>query len=156
MPQVAGENPAFGATPMMHTIIAFLTTIFKAFRFIERSRLRAANEAHLLRMERAREREHQLEMMEAVFTRIESSNATTMAALTEMAKGTQEQAKGFTQWLEMFRGSMEAPTSSTVRDSDEWLEEQQRLKAQGFPVDLPVEFQLASILHSMEKEENES
>lgn len=137
---------------MMASILAFLLHILEPFRFLKHARERSALEAHLLRAERARERAHQQDMLESIFSRIESSQKATMEGFVEMAKGTQEQAKAFHTWLEMFQSSS-APESSTVRDSDEWLAEQQRLKDQGFPVDMPVEFQLAAILKSMDEDD---
>lgn len=113
---------------------------------------RAAIEAE--QAEREREREHQRSLLEGFQRTLELAldasarqNRDNADALMELAKASAAQAEGFTTWLKSFQ-MVEAPTSSVVREEDEYAAEQARVAAKiGIPIealeDLPPEFQLA-------------
>lgn len=123
-------------------------------RFLKHRRERLAEQARLAAEERAAERAHQLAIAEAVIRGLETvsessarQNAETAAALIEIAKSNQAQAEGFTTWLKSFQIA-EPPTSSVVREEDEFSAEQARLAEQlGLPAaageHLPEEFRIA-------------
>lgn len=135
----------------MNKFISTLVALVEPFRVFKHYRERQAQHDHMLHMERERERRHQLELMETIFTKMEETQRHTLEGFSEIAKGNIEMARAFSNWIELFKATS-APTSSVIRDDDEWLAEQAKLKAEGFPIDMPAEFQLAAVLHRMEQE----
>lgn len=124
--------------------LSLFAQLIEPFRFFKHRRERKAHE-------RALEREHQLAMLQSVTGMIEAlvdgqakQASETAAALVEIAKSNQAQAEGFTTWLKSFQVT-EPPTTSVVREEDEFNEEQKRfLETIGVaPGDVPEEFRLA-------------
>lgn len=69
-------------------------------------------------------------------------------ALIEVAKGMTAQAESFSQWLKLFQ-TTSAPTSSVVREEDEYAAQERRKFESNLPADLtvlPEEFQLQWVL----------
>lgn len=123
--------------------MSFLDVV-EQLRFIKHSRERQAAVA-------AAERVHQLALVDRLAGMIESLSegqskqiTDVTSALVEIAKSNQAQAEGFTTWLKSFQVTS-PPTSTTVRDDDELVEESQRFYGElGLdPADVPEEFRLA-------------
>lgn len=118
------------------------------FDYFRKRRERLAEER---RLERAHQLEllntflHSLESIQEASARESAKNAEGLIAVaTSMAK----QAEGFAEWMKCFQVST-PPTTSIVRDEDEYIEEQKSLLGKGLPADiaaLPEEFQLAYAL----------
>jgi hypothetical protein len=122
-----------------------LTAFFEIFQFLRRRR-------ECIDAQRAAERQHQLAMFDKALQMFETLTegqtkqaAEQAAALIEIAKANAAQAETFATWLKSFQ-TAEAPTSSVVREDDEFAAEQQRMFEQlGISPDseLPAEFKLA-------------
>jgi hypothetical protein len=108
------------------------------------------------REERHRERLHQEVMLDKVLASLESiheaaykQNSADSQALIAVAKGMTAQATAFGDWIKCFQ-TAQVPTTSNVREEDEYLAEQERLVALGLPADLavlPEEYRLAYVLN---------
>lgn len=126
----------------------WLLRLYEACRFIQRYRNRLSEERRL-------EREHQALLLKTFLTSLETIQETTQKessenakAMIEIAKAISAQAMGFGEWMKCFQSNGN-PTTSVVREADEYREEQERLVAAGFPADiaaLPEEFRLAWVL----------
>jgi hypothetical protein len=112
-----------------------------------------AREARVV--ERAAEREHTLELIEAVLARAEQREAHTAGALAELGRGIQAQGMALSKWFDMFQHQPvdESLTTSTVTPADEhddWQRKEiERLERAGFPVRGTPQEQLA-FLQSMD------
>lgn len=134
----------------MASLSQFLSTFAEFFRFIKHYRERQLAADHRLAEERAAERAHQLSLVESIVRGLETISESSAkqagelrVALVEIAKSSQAQSEGFSNWLKLFQTNS-APTSSVVRDEDELLAERNRSLAQELGVEsLPEEFQLA-------------
>lgn len=138
-------------------MVNFLSRLIAPFRFISRWRARQS----LARMREWRlkeeERKHQLALLQSFLTSLETIQATSAkeatsnsAALVEVAKAMTQQASGFAEWMKLFQVSS-PPTSTYVRDEDEYQREQQDALEAGMPSDiaaLPEEFRLAWALRN--------
>jgi G:T/U-mismatch repair DNA glycosylase len=104
----------------------------------------------------ARERQHQLAMLESIGRTLESvvDSQTALVkqtsdALIEIAKSNAAQAAAFSDWLKSFQ-TTSAPTATTVTEEDEYMAEQAKLlEAMGISpqgADVPEEFKLALAL----------
>jgi hypothetical protein len=138
------------------------------FWFNLAARLRArvvarTNEAMRVRADAAHEREeersHQLAMVEAIKDTFvvlldaqSRQNRDNAEALMEIAKASAAQAEGFSTWINSFAPT-DSPTSSHVREEDEYAAEQARV-ASALGIDasmlehIPEEFLLAHQLHT--------
>lgn len=106
--------------------------------------------------ERQAERLHQQELLKTFLRSLELIQETAAKesgenakALIEVAKSVTAQAESFGEWLKCFQPTS-APTTSVVRDEDEYVEEQLERMNQGLSADvsvLPPELQLAYALH---------
>lgn len=122
-----------------------LKAFFEIFQFLRRRRER-------LLAERAAEREHQLAMLDKALQMFETLTEgqtrqaqEQAAALIEIAKANAAQAETFATWLKAFQAA-EPPTSSVVREEDEFAAEQQRMFEQLGIIPssgIPEEFKLA-------------
>jgi hypothetical protein len=132
---------------------AYLTLIYEAFRFIKRYRERQDEAASATLAERARERDHQRLLIEGVLRTVVELAKTNQDGILRIADAQAEMSRTLTAWLKSFQvdGSSTPLQSHTVTESDEWLAEQKELAAQGFPIDLPAEFQLAFALNKAEQ-----
>jgi hypothetical protein len=72
--------------------------------------------------------------------------------MKETAEASKEQAKVLTEWLNGFK-TVSVPSSTVVTESDEARMERNRLRAQGFPVELSGQEQLEWLYKEMEKTE---
>ncbi len=139
----------------------YLQILVKAFQFIRKFRLwREAVEERRAK-ERALEREHQRLLVEGITRSLVEFAQANNSGLLEMAKASAAQAEVMSTWLKGFQVSDTSPTpSQTVRDEDEWVDEQRRKIAlndpTAFPVDLPPELQLAYSLGALEQFPDES
>lgn len=126
----------------------YLTALWEALRFLKRYRLRQAEASAAIRVERALEREHQRLLVEGALGKIVELARVNNEGLNKLAESQAEIAKTLNLWLKSFQvDPSAAPLESHTRnETEEWLEEQQKLKAAGLPVDLPAEFQLAYAL----------
>lgn len=131
-----------------------LLAFIEPFRFIKHARERSEAARSAAHAEREAERSHQLAMLESLVKMVESLGDSHVAqareqgiALTELAKSSQATAGAFTEWLKSFQ-MVGDPTTTVVREEDEFNEEQLRL-AEAYGVsrevaaDLPEEFHLA-------------
>ncbi len=137
--------------------MSFLHKFIQPFRFIARYRTRQA----LARVRewklREAERDHQAALLKLFLTSLETiqeasakESTQNSAALIEVAKSVAAQAQSFSEWMKCFQTSS-APTTSVVRDEDEYREEQMRNIQAGIPADiasLPEEFRLAWALRN--------
>jgi sensor histidine kinase YesM len=123
----------------------------------KRLRERREKREQLLREERQAERAHQQQLLQHFLQSLETiqESATSQReadskALMEVAKGMMAQASAFAEWIKCFQTSSQ-PTTSVVREEDEYAAEQMRLVESGFPADiaaLPEEFRLAWALRN--------
>lgn len=122
------------------------------FSFIKRRRERREAAEQRAIEAAAAERAHQLAMLDRVTSMVESlvdsqakQAAEQSAALIEIAKANQAQATSFSDWMKSFQ-TVDAPTTSVVREEDELAAEQSRL-LQEFGLEpnevIPEEFKLA-------------
>lgn len=100
------------------------------------------------------EREHQKDLATIFLKSLETIQATSAQeskanaeALIAVAKGMTAQAASFGEWMKCFQ-TTSAPTSTIIREEDEYRMEQERLEAQGLGLpdemmDLPAEMRLA-------------
>lgn len=134
----------------------YLTAFVELFRFLKRYRERKDAQRQFELEALREEREHQLKMLETIFSRMVDLSASNNAGILELAKAQQAQADVLATWLKGFHISDPTPTApSVVRDEDEWTAEQRRKLLNGdpdaFPVDLPPEFQLAFAIDHLDK-----
>lgn len=132
-------------------------TWLEPFRFITHYRQRKRQAEDTLWFERNAEREHQRKLLSLFLTSLETmqdaqteQRTADSQALIAVAKGMTAQAESFNSWLTSFQTS-EKPTTSIIRESDEYAEEQERLLSAGFPADiaaLPEEFRMAYALRN--------
>jgi DNA-binding protein H-NS len=119
-----------------------LMALMDLFRFIRNARERR-------RQEEAALREHTLELLDTVLSKVQAQNETTAAAMVEMAKASKAHAEALNTWFEMFKANNEMAHvgSVTVRGEDLWEEERAReharLLAAGYPVNSSAAEQLA-------------
>lgn len=123
--------------------------------WLARHRLRKQEAEEKLAVERKLERDHQALLLKTFLTSLETIQETSARessdnskALIEVAKAVSEQAKGFGEWMKCFQATT-PPTTSIVREEDEYREEQERALAAGLPADiaaLPEEFRQAWVL----------
>lgn len=104
--------------------------------------------------ERAAGRAHQLAMIDGIKSTLETlveaqaeQTHSMVEGLMALAKANEANAQGFTAWLNQFRVT-DTPTTSVVRDEDEYDAEQRRVAERlGVPPDalddIPEEFRLA-------------
>lgn len=131
--------------------------LVEAFRFIARHRARVAGLAEQLRLERQAERDHQALLLKTFLSSLETiqeasakESSVNAGALVEVAKGITAQAESFGNWIKLFN-TTSVPTTSVVRESDEYQAEQLANLQNGLPADiaaLPEEFQLAYALRN--------
>ena len=129
----------------------YLRLFVELFRFIKRYRERELQRLAYEANERKLEREHQRLLVEGIFQRIVDLAQTMNVGVVEIAKAQMAQAASFQQWLDGFKIQDPSPAVPTSPDSVErqaWLEEN------GFPTDLPPEFQLAYTLKELESMNN--
>lgn len=120
-----------------------LTAFVDLFRFIARARARRA-------AERAAERAHQLQLVDALFTKLVDLSSANNAGVMKLAEAQTAQAEVMAQWLKGFAISDPSPTPpQIVRDEDQWEQEQQRALRE-MSGELPPEFALALQLHEQE------
>lgn len=84
-------------------------------------KLRAATET----AERARHQQ-QLELLEAVLSRVQSISEGGQQVMAEVAKGIQDNAKAINTWMELFQHNQGDGDVHTVRNEDEFKAWQQR------------------------------
>lgn len=130
---------------------AFLTMAFEAFRFIKKYRLRQAERERVEREERAKEREHQRLIVEAIASRLIDVVKTNQDGMLALAQSTSKYADVMQTWIKGFQiQNPEPEPSSTVRDEDEWAAEEKREMEHAIQF-LPAEFQLAYGLNQLDK-----
>lgn len=139
----------------------WFSAFLKAVGFIRRYRERQEARRIADAAERAREREHQRLLIEGVAKELTKLLSAQSEPLIKLAEASAAQAEVMSTWLKSFQVSDPTPTpSQTVRDEDEWIDEQRRKLAVGdptaFPVDLPPELQLAYSLGALESFPDES
>jgi hypothetical protein len=126
---------------------AVLDAIVRLFDVAGRKREREAAAARETALARAAEHEALQDMLEAVLSRVQQSNAGQTEALIEVAKGTQEVGKAISTWMDLFKNNQGDGFSHTVRPAQEVEEhearERERLKKLGYPVDEPPDAQMA-------------
>lgn len=132
----------------MITLLEFLSH----FRFLKKRRERLEAAELRIAATATAERAHQLAMLDRVTSMVESlvdsqakQAAEQSAALIEIAKANQAQATSFSDWMKSFQ-TVDAPTTSVVREEDELAAEQSRLLEEfGLQPDetIPEEFKLA-------------
>lgn len=118
-----------------------LATLLEPLRFFKHAQERRLNAERELR-------EHTLEILESVMSRMEKKSEADAQVLVENAKASQALGMAINTWFEMFKVNMDhTMTTSTVRPQDEWDDarkrEFDRLKAEGWPVDEDPAKQLA-------------
>lgn len=132
--------------------MAFLSSLLQPFRFLSRYRLRQQLLADQLRQDRKEERDHQALLLKTFLNSLETiqeasakESTSNSDALIAVAKSVAAQAQSFGEWMKCFQAAV-PPTSSVVRDEDEYAEEQARNLEKGLPADmeaLPPEMRLA-------------
>lgn len=129
--------------------------MFNYFKQKREERIEAAREvADREAAEREAERAHQRAMLDglkdtlvALVTAQTNQNRDNVEAMMETSRALGAQAESFQSWLKMFQ-PVEAPTTSVIRDEDEYNQEQARVAARlGVEPedldDMPEEFKLA-------------
>lgn len=129
-------------------------SILNALRVLHNRRMRLA-EAQQVAHERQLaviqlQMESRTRELEVIFEALADRDKSNSDAVMEMAKGSQEMAKAFGSWLQMFQTSAK-PEFSIVRDEDELRVEKDRLREMGFPVESGADLQLAYVLEQMNK-----
>lgn len=122
----------------------WLTQLVQFFRFIKNARDRRA-------AEKVAEREHLIELLDTLFSRLEQLERTRSDAMIAASQAQQAQAEALKVWFEMFKfDSQDRSTAPTVRPADEYDAEQERTREKlislGYPVDSSPAEQMAWLL----------
>ncbi len=126
------------------SLLARLALLFEPFRFFKHAREARAAEAAAMR-------EHTIELLDAVMSRVEKREEHSSRALEALGAAMSEQARATAKWFDMFQQqSTDAHLdTSTVRPENEAYAAEQRdierFKQMGFPIDGSLEDQLAFI-----------
>jgi hypothetical protein len=128
--------------------MAYLTAFIELFRFVKRYRQRADARLAFEAQERAEERAHQRLLLETIFNKMVESQRVQADSLMAIADAGKAQAGVMQTWIEGFRVADTSPAPpSVVRDDEQWVKEQMRLKDLGLgdlaDFELPPEFKLA-------------
>ena len=138
---------------MLVKLKSLLTALTYAFQFLERRRQRLEDVRVLEAEERAAERQHQLLVMQSMFSGLLDVVKANQEGLLEIAKAQTAQAQTITEWLKSFQVSTPPEPPMSVEQTDSWIEEQKARALAGDPeafAGLPPEFQLAAVLNRLE------
>lgn len=142
-------------------MMTYLTAFFEIFRFIKRWRERQQADLARQAAERAAERDHQLAMLETIFSKMLANSQVQAEAMVKLAEGQMEYAKVIQTWLEGFRINDPTPVAPIPTDPepsnpvmDQLLELQQLGVIDEIDINsIPAELQQAYLLAKQEREE---
>lgn len=131
----------------------YLRAFFDLFRFIKRYRERQLAQQQREAAERAREREHQFQIIDSIATKLIDFAKTNQEGLIELAKASNAQAAVFQTWIDGFKPISSDPIpSSRVSEQDEYEREEQALMSELSAIH--PDFALALKLNELDKDPN--